>query len=328
MEGKKSRSATTTTQELLWPTRPLAVKRASKTRARVQSRLFTRLSIAVIVIGIIIGIVCISIYIFAQSSDPARQKIDLDAVAAAQTAAKLESVPQDLSDQVFTLCQSSYNLVFLADGTSGLFECQNTHEVYSVFNPANADAKIIRSNATYLGQTANSTINNLFPASYYLYRELDQANLPDELAILLPATSPEDLIDHYLEPIRQLLLTHDRLKLRIFYTDSLDDVQSIRDYILISATGAFSLISWLPNGDETAGYANGTQVTYSYAPDVILNALQTLGLSPTLYPDSVRHAITITPHFAYEQATPLSSQTPLDILRTQLLEYFVTPSPE
>ena len=270
----------------------------------------------------------------------------IERLAAAQKAARLGDVPPELSDLVFAICQNqSYSIVFMSitDPNSGLFECNNSHEVYSVSGPIETpdDAKsegVITGKAFYFGTTSDALINRYFPPSTgakYLFRDFrpstnsgktaksDEGQLPSELVLLLPANSDEELVTNNLSSIANLLREHGdaELRLSIFYNESLGSVLTTRDFILIAAAGTITLNDWLPHGSTYQSIIGDEPGTYKFEIDHDLPALVDLGADPTLYAEQTRNAIK-----SHRHITTLFTGIPTsDALRTQLLEGFVEP---
>lgn len=275
----------------------------------------------------------------------------IERLAKAQLDARRADVTPELSDLVFAICGNQpYSVVLISTSTpnSGLFECENTHEVYSVTGPTKTSDSEITGKAFYFGVTADSLINRYFPASTgakYLFRDFrpaEQTNpsskpnssnkpsrdnpagqLPSELVLLLPANSEEELVTNNLSSIANLLREHGNTEFRfsLFYNESLDTVLSTRDFILIAAAGTITLNDWLPHGSTYSSIINGEQGAYKFEIDHDLSALVDLGADPSLYSSQTRDAIKSRRHI-----TTLFSGIPTsDALRTQLLEAFTEP---
>lgn len=239
-----------------------------------------------------------------------------------ELAARLEGVPENLSKRAYALCNGKYHLVFtsLSDPEAGLFECADNSEVYSI----NASSSTSVPSAAFLGKVKDTSVEPFFPGHKYLYRDLSAKSLPSELTLLLPASSEADLVDRYLEPIRQILESHEALSLNIFWTDNLEEILTTRDFILVSAVGTLALVDWLPHGDVYPGVEAGKPINYQFEIDHHLIALRDLGADPKLYPAATRDALRTKPHLHYTQTAKPEHLDP-DQLRETLLSSFVAP---
>lgn len=306
------------------------------------------------IIGMVLSGLTIILNFFAFYEEPP-EPIDYAAIerlAKAQQDARQSDVPAGLSDLVFAICENQpYSVVFMSttNPNSGLFECNESHEVYSVTGPtettdesastgkpATSNPRIMGS-AFYFGTTSDPLINRYFPAftgAKYLFRDfrpVDGPNkspareqIPSELVLLLPGTSDEELVTTNLGSIANLLREHGETELRfsLFYTDATDTIQTTRDFILIAATGTITLNDWLPHGSTYESIIDGEPGKYEFTIDHDLPALIDLGADPALYSSQTRDAIKSRRHIS----TVLSGIPTSDALRAQLLEGFVEPN--
>lgn len=275
----------------------------------------------------------------------------IERLAKAQQDARLEGVPAALSDLVFAICQNQpYSIVYMSttNPNSGLFECNESHEVYSVTGPTEpSDDKSggskssegkISGQAFYFGVTSDPLINRYFPAftgAKYLFRDFRPAadgtthrpktseQIPSELVLLLPAQSDEELVTTNLGSIANLLREHGGTELRfsLFYNDATDTVQTTRDFILIAAANTITLNDWLPHGATYESIIDGAPGTYTFTIDHDLFALIDLGADPSLYSSQTRDAINSRRHIS----TLFTGIPTADALRAQLLEGFIEP---
>lgn len=265
----------------------------------------------------------------------------IERLAKAQADARLGDVPTTLSDLVFAICQNqSYSVVFMSttNPNSGLFECNNSHEVYSVTGPTATSESVITGQAFYFGTTSSALVSRYFPPSTgakYLFRDFRPTSestknaakiteqLPSELVLLVPATDDEQLVTTNLSSIANLLREHgeSELRLSIFYNVATDTILTTRDFILIAATGTITLNDWLPHGDTYSSIIDGQPGTYKFEIDHDLPALVDLGADPALYSRQTRDAIKSNRHI-----TTLFTGIPTaSALQTQLFEAFVEP---
>lgn len=241
------------------------------------------------------------VYLFSQTNTAEESQIALEQLGQAQAAAHIDGITPELSDLVYTLCQGNYDPVYILNGSTdtGLFECRESHEVYSVSGPSepvNANSSTIIGSAFYFGKTSDPFVANYFPndtGAKYLYRDLVETENPSELVLLLPAESEEALVNNYLDRFLSLANDPNRnaIILNVFYTNELNTVVSTRDFILIAAVDTISMLSWLPHGMNLQGYLNGRYGAYLYTLDSQLGALNELAANPLVYSSQTRDAL-------------------------------------
>lgn len=279
----------------------------------------------IILVGLILSAtaeaVFTGIYIFQKTNIVEVDELALTELANAELAARIEGVPEDLGKRAFAICGGEYHLVFqsLTDPETALFECKNNYEVYSI-STSKADAAA--PSAAYLGKVKDDLVEAAFPEAKYLYRDLSELKRPSELTILLSANSETELVDKYLESIGRTLANHDALNLNIFWTNSLEEVLTTRDFVLVSAVGTMALVDWLPHGNLFQGVEAGQPIKYQFEIDHHLVALTDLGADPKLYPAATRDALKTKPHLHYIQAEKPESLD-LNMLKEELLASFV-----
>lgn len=283
----------------------VSVKRTFLTDRPVRS---LAISFASILVFGLAEIAMTGVYLFSQTSTAEESQIALKELGQAQAAARIDGISPELSDLVYTLCQGNYDSVYLLSGSTdtGLFECRDSREVYSVSGPNEpvtpASSTIIGS-AFYFGKTFDSFIANFFPTdtgAKYLYRNLSETDNPSELVLLLPAENEEALVNGYLERLTALANNPERdtLALSIFYTNELNTVVSTRDFILIAAVDTISMLSWLPHGMNLQGYLNERYGAYLYTLDSQLYALNELAANPLFYSSQTRDALNARRHIS------------------------------
>jgi len=254
-------------------------------------------------------------------SDPARieqQTIEMQN-------ARVDGVPEMLSNLTYLLCNGKYKIVFLAqDKTNGLFQCSKG-DVYSVTDLNRRNSNSIRGAATYLGTTQNSDVSLSFPTAKYLYRSLPDALTEDELAIMYPAASEVELLDNVTLQLLNYWNNHNQRNLfvNIFYNTNLDTVTSTRDFILMAAMDTMSLVDQLPNGNTRHGPSQGEMFAYIYETDRELKALNELGADSKNYANTSRESLTTFRHLS----THLNSGETYDYdtLRAKLESSFISP---
>lgn len=253
---------------------------------------------ALIILSIIVASFTVTYLVdYSEQTDPAR----LASMQADQAAARLEDVPAQLSDFTHQLCSGKYSIIHLADPpTSGLFECHNSHDIYSVEDLAERNLNSLRAAATYLGTTMNPEVSQAFPEARYLYRAIPGVLDEIELALMTPAINEEELLNSITPHVLSYWQTHnsENLHLSIFYTDDITSISTTKDFILMSALDTMSLVDKLPSGNVRHGYHDGKILAYLYQPDRSLIALNQLGANPTLYATSSRNALTTHRHIS------------------------------
>lgn len=227
--------------------------------------------------------------------------VKISQISANQAAARIEGVSELLSNAVFTLCNGKYQIVFLSElHAAGLFECTKTGDIYSANELTSTSGRTISTATTYLGTISDPTISRAFPNSYYLYRSLPQALSEDELVLMLPASSEQELIDNFAPLLLAYWQTNNQrnLFINVFYNKNLDEISSTKDYILMAALETMARTDKLPHGNTIVGYHQGQKVNYRYFEDEDQYALNELGADPTLYANSTRYALTTQRHIS------------------------------
>lgn len=283
-----------------------------------------------------VDLIATGCYLFQRTQLTELDTATLAELSAAELAARLEGIPEDLGRRIYAICGEPYRLVFQSptDPETALFECESSAEVYSV-SVSREDAQAPAT--TYLGQTKHPLIEAALPDARYFYRDLSALGQPSELTLLLPASSEVELVDQNLVAFQQILATTGALNLTVFWVDNLDAVLSTRDFVLITAVGTLSLVDYLPRGATYFGVEADRPIQYSFQLDSRLVSLRDLGADPLLYPAATRNAIKTNPHLRYLQPAPAEPSEPtepseepapaeaLDILRETLLNSFVQP---
>lgn len=271
---------------------------------------------ALSVISVIIG----PFYLSQTSS--ATNSAEVAELAAAQAQARVAGIPSLLSDLTFTLCNGKYQVLYFDEASaSGLFECSESHEVYSVADPQLPTVNTVHGLAMYLGTTQNPAISRTFPTAYYLYHNLPEVLPEAELTLITSAFSETELLDNITQPILKYWQDHQTdLYLNIFYTNSLSTIDSTSDYVLLAALGTISMSDQLPHGNILQGYYNGKIVDYNFQPDTELTALNNFGATPALYPVAIREALRSHRHISVHLQTDATYD--LDSMRELLQNSF------
>lgn len=229
------------------------------------------------------------------TSDPERVR----QLSTAQAQAHQPEITRTLSDLTYILCGEPYQIVYASQTEpSGLFECKNSGEVFSVTD-LHDHSTSVKGAAMYLGTTRDSIISRAFPNSHYLYRTLPAAT-EDELALMVAASTEQELVDNITQPLLDYWQNHsDRnLFINIFYNDDFSTVSSTRDFVLMSALDTMTMSPTLPRSDRLEGYWEGKLVPYIYQSDSELSALNELGSDPNLYANSSRIALLTHRHLS------------------------------
>lgn len=292
------------------------------------------LALSTVVIFGLIEVALTGVYLFSQTRTAEESQLALEQLGEAQASARIDGITPELSDLVYTLCQGTYDPVYLLSNStdSGLFECRDSHEVYSVSGPNEPvapNSSTIIGSAFYFGKTSDPFVANYFPSdsgAKYLYRDLSETENPSELVMLLPADSEESLVNNYLDRLVALVNSPERthaLALSIFYTGELNTVASTRDFILIAAVDTISMLSWLPHGMNLQGYLNERYGAYIYTLDSRLYALSELAASPLIYSSQTRDALNAHRHITVLLENRKYSP---EELREVLMNGFVDPA--
>lgn len=263
-----------------------------------------------------------AIYVFepAFTHNPA----EVEQLATAHEQAQLPGVSRNLSDLTYVLCNSPYQLIYQAqDGDSGLFECSNSGEVYSVQETPERSNKSVFGAAMYLGTTHDGEVSLAFPNARYLYRTLPNTSAEAELVLMYPAASEQELVDNIVQPLLGYWQKHhdQNLFINIFYNDDFSQVNSTRDFVLMAALDTMVMTASLPRGNTLQGYFNGIIAPYYYEADTALKALRELGSTPELYANSSRIALTDSRHISLHLAakTELTSETLRELLQNSFV---------
>lgn len=202
---------------------------------------------------------------------------------------------KNLAKMVYAVCYGEYDVVYQSADDTGLFECKENSEVFSVTDPHEGKSGYYdTASASFLGATYDETVAKYFPDTIYIYRNYLNADIYTDLILLVEADSESEVIDKYADAIYKYIKDvnseyTEEVRVSIFYTDKLDTVKTTRDYILLS--GAIGLYDWLPHG-------NGLGEYYFKADEAA--ALMEIGENPNLYSSQTRDAIKFHRHISAE----------------------------
>lgn len=280
-------------------------------------------------------------FLFIDLTGKEKVQTEIELIGSAQQAARTEGVADGLSDLAFTLCNGQYDVVYQTEeiADSGIFECKNSHNVYVVSGPLEAQAEyktnsVVTGSAFYLGTTDSALVSQYFPADSgvrYLYRELKDRAEPSELVLLVPAGSEQETVAKVVDPLTNLINAHasqnQDLRISIFYNSELNSVYNTRDFIIMAAADTIALNDYLPNGSSLSGYVNGRSGTYIYRPDTELKVLVELGSKPLVYSAQTRNAITANRHitFVAEKGREYSAEEVLNMMYASFFDPFTNP---
>lgn len=285
----------------------------NNTPTKVALSLMMVLVLAELALGII------SIFESNGTGDPER----IQQLSSAQEQAHQPEITRTLSDLTYTLCGQPYQIIYASKAApSGLFECKESGEVFSVTDLRDHN-KSVKGSAMYLGTTKNTPISWAFPNSRYLYRELPATETENELALMVAAATEQELVDNITQPLLNYWQDHSEhnLFINIFYNSDLNTVTSTRDFVLMSALDTMVMSPDLPRGDSYEGYWEGKIVPYNYQGDLELLALNELGSDPKLYADSSRIALLTHRHLSLRLSA--GENLTYDTLRERLQSSFV-----
>lgn len=280
-------------------------------------------------------------FIFIGITGKEKVQTELELIGSAQQAARLEGVADGLSDLTFTLCNGQYESVYQSEELpdTGIFECKNSHDVYVVSGPLEAQAEyktdsVVTGSAFYLGTTNSALVAQYFPADSgvrYLYRELKERTDPSELVLLVPSANEQEVIAKLADPLTGLINAHasqnQDLRISIFYNPELNSVYNTRDFIIMAAADTIALNDYLPNSNSLSGYVNGRNGTYIYRPDTELKVLVDLGAKPLIYSAQTRNAITANRHitFVAEKGREYSVEEVVNMMSFSFFDPFTNP---
>lgn len=289
---------------------------------KTQNTSTTKVFLSLLIVFALSEAILSIIHLFEPALAHNTAKVEQQAIA--QEQAQLPGIPRALSDLVYVLCAGSYQTVYHGQSAdNGLFECTNSGEVYSVQEVPERSNKAMFGAATYLGTTHDAAVSLAFPNARYLYLSIPGVSTEDELVIMYPAATEQELIDNITQPLLEYWQSHHGrdLFISIFYNDDFRQINSTRDYILMTALDTMTLHNTLPHGNTLEGYFNNAIVPYNYSVDTELKALHELSGDPALYANSSRVALTNSRHISLH----LHANTELnfDTLRELLQNSFV-----
>lgn len=280
-------------------------------------------------------------FLLIDISGKEKAQTEIELIGSAQREARTEGVADGLSDLAFTLCDGQYDVVYQSEelADTGIFECKNSHNVYVVSGPLEAQAEyktnsVVTGSAFYLGTTSNALVAQYFPTDSgvrYLYRELKDREDPSELVLLVPAGNEQEVIAKVADPLTNLINAHasqnQDLRISIFYNPELNSVYNTRDFIILAAADTIALNDYLPNGGSLAGYVDGRSGTYIYRPDTELKVLVDLGAKPLIYSAQTRNAITANRHitFVAEKGRQYSAEEVVNMMAYSFFDPFTNP---
>lgn len=201
-----------------------------------------------------------------------------------------------LESRVTAICGKDYSSVFEASENSGIFKCNDySKAIYSISNPDRSEKDYKNTAlATYLGTDDDEVVNEFFDNKLYIYQDYRNADITDQLILLLESPSEESLIEdnidavyNFIKKINEDYVTD--LALYMFYTEDLSQTSNLKDYIIIS--GAAGYYSWLPNGNAFGNY---------YYQEEETTSLDKLGENPDLYSSQTRDAVKFHRHVRAE----------------------------
>lgn len=265
--------------------------------SRTHHNTITKVGLTLLIVAALAELALSTLHVFGSDkvNDPER----LRQLAVAQEQAHRAEVTRGLSDLAYILCGEPYQIVYASQETaSGLFQCKESTEVYSVTDLLSRD-KTVKGAAMYLGVTKNSGVGIYFPNARYLYRALPSAS-EDELALMVGAATEQELVDNITQPLLEYWQKHSErdLFVNIFYNSDLNAVSDTRDFVLMSALDTMAMSADLPRGNAYEGYWDGKILPYIYEADLKLAALNELGSDPKLYADSSRIALLTHRHLS------------------------------
>lgn len=203
-----------------------------------------------------------------------------------------------LERRVTAICGKDYATVYKSSDNTGIFKCNDyTKGIYSITNPERTGEEYKRTAlATYLGTDDDEIANKYFDDKLYIYQDYENASIRNQLILLVEGSSEEMIIEQNLDAIYNYIKELNskykaEIRIVVFYTDSLNQIKDLKDYIVLSAAAGFH-DGWLPHGN---GFGN-----YYYASDKETPALVELAGNPNLYSNQTRNAIKFHRHIEAE----------------------------
>ena len=204
---------------------------------------------------------------------------------------------EELADMTYALCQGGYEVVYQSTEDTGLFQCSNPESasykyIYSITDPKEEPSLYFKkSTALYLGTNDDEVVNEFFGGKKYIWKNYRNADITEQLVLLLESDSESSLVNDNIEAIygfvKKINEKYDTdLNIYIFYTEDLTQTNIVKDYIVIS--GVTGYYGWLPNGN---GFGE-----YYYDVENDPAALTEIASNPSLYSSQTRDAIKFHRH--------------------------------
>ncbi|MBP5675026.1 hypothetical protein J6W91_01705 [Candidatus Saccharibacteria bacterium] len=201
----------------------------------------------------------------------------------------------DLAEMVYLICsEKDYNIVYQNDPDTGLFECTDNTEVYSVTDPhAEKSGYMKTASASFIGATYDEAVEQFFPGVKYVYQNYLNADIDPTLILLIEANSEQEALGKIVEPLYKYITKINEkyvedVRVAVFYTESLNTVKTTRDVIVMA--GATGIADWMPHGN---GFGD-----YMFTPDDTASLREILA-TPSLYSTDTRNALKFHRHIEY-----------------------------
>lgn len=228
----------------------------------------------------------------------AQEQQEIDAIA---SRTDLDGGSQ-IANLAYAIClRENFEVVYQLENKA-IVQCTESQEIYELGDQIEEDddGYYTKAQAVYYGTTKDEEVERYFPGQKYIFRDLQNASYPDEVTLLLPASSAEEVIANYSEPlynyIQALNAQYDTdLQLRIFFNEDLSDVETTQDFVILAGIHEVPG-GWLPHGN---GLSSGLREYIFEDPDE-LAILNYFGENPEdTYSAQTRSAIKFHPHFNF-----------------------------
>ena len=199
-----------------------------------------------------------------------------------------EGIPSRLSNMVISLCDGDYDVVYQSkeNKNAGIFECNESHEVYSVEDKNKRSGFSKLGIMAYYGKTKDEIVEKYFPNKHYFYADYDMQYVDDDFVLLLEENSKEELIENNIDNLYNFIEEKNKkyktyIDIKIFYNNSLNAVKNTLDIVALKAV----------SGVYTGTIPVRSTSEYSFYADPDQKVLMEIGKNNSLYSRQTRNAI-------------------------------------
>lgn len=231
----------------------------------------------------------------------------------------------------YVLCDGyDYDVIQKLGDKKALIQCtHHLREIYEIGDRLGKldqeDSYVIRMEAIRFGAMTDIRVDEYIPGQIYLLKEMNKDHPTDVLTMLLPASSPEEVIAKYAEQLHEYsdkaLYPNTIMRVRIFFNEDLSDVQPARDLVALWRT--YGTPSGFPKYDGGLyTTALGSQFYNLEDPDSSA-ALEYFEQHPEAISAQARNAMEAHPHFSFKIIG--SDEVTLEDLEVLMRESIVEP---